>query len=247
MREKKILFVDYGGLGDHLQFSTLPEAFDKQGFDTYISDKSLFRSKETYDLVWGNNPFVKGYSNEAPNCGHINSYIQPAPGESMNRNWEIIFGADNNSNYPIIYKEPNTLDEYKGSLVIDLNGFSQPNIYNFSIIKERIDEIISQNEFSNIYFIIPNGINYSKSTNIINIENSINISISNIFEYCDIINSCSRFISIWSGGSHLSSAIKNKFNKELITNCFCDNTNKSFYWYDNVDYIQGAMTGGLYR
>ena len=37
----------HGGLGDCLQFSTLPEQFSKQqGRDTYVLDESNFRNKE---------------------------------------------------------------------------------------------------------------------------------------------------------------------------------------------------------
>ena len=51
----------FGGLGDNLQFSTLPEEFSKQqGRDTYIVSETTFRNKEIYDLVWGCNPYVKG-------------------------------------------------------------------------------------------------------------------------------------------------------------------------------------------
>ena len=51
----------HGGLGDCLQFSTLPEQFSKQqGRDTYVLDESHFRNKEIYDLVWGCNPYIKG-------------------------------------------------------------------------------------------------------------------------------------------------------------------------------------------
>ena len=47
----------FGGLGDNLQFSTLPEEFFKQqGRDTYIVSETTFRNKEIYDLVWGCNP-----------------------------------------------------------------------------------------------------------------------------------------------------------------------------------------------
>ena len=43
----------HGGLGDALQFSTLPEEFYKQqGRKTYIVEDAPFRNPEIYDLVW---------------------------------------------------------------------------------------------------------------------------------------------------------------------------------------------------
>ena len=62
----------HGGLGDCLQFSTLPEQFSKQqGRDTYVLDESNFRNKEIYDLVWGCNPYIKGVKSGHWNAGDI--------------------------------------------------------------------------------------------------------------------------------------------------------------------------------
>jgi len=60
MRPKKILYVNYGGLGDHLAFSTLPEVCDKNGYDFYLSDKTKFRDNEIFQLIYNINPFFKG-------------------------------------------------------------------------------------------------------------------------------------------------------------------------------------------
>ena len=43
----------HGGLGDALQFSTLPEEFSKQqDRKTYIVADAPFRNEGIYDLVW---------------------------------------------------------------------------------------------------------------------------------------------------------------------------------------------------
>ena len=61
-----------GGLGDQLQFSTLPEEFYKQqARETYIADGSEFRNKEIYDLVWGKNPYIKGVKEGKRTAGDI--------------------------------------------------------------------------------------------------------------------------------------------------------------------------------
>ena len=241
MRPKKILYVNWGGLGDHLQFSTLPEAFDKIGYDTYISSSSQFRSMETYDLVWKLNPYIKGFSNEQANCGHIGNFQLSNKGFSMNRNWEIVFGADNNGNLPIIYYEPKNIENYKNSLLIDINSFSCTD-YNYDKIKEVINNNILSNNFDNIYYLLPSKANYSKS-HVLDI-NCTQITTDNIFEYCDLINSCKKFICVWSGSSVLAAAI-NKNNAVQI-DCFIpryqDNNwgvnDKSFYWYNNINYLK---------
>ena len=51
----------HGGLGDALQFSTLPEEFSKQqDRKTYIVADAPFRNEGIYDLVWDKNPYVLG-------------------------------------------------------------------------------------------------------------------------------------------------------------------------------------------
>ena len=62
----------HGGLGDSLQFSTLPEQFYKQqGRETFVADGCTFRNEEIYDLVWGCNPYVRGVQEGPRNAGDI--------------------------------------------------------------------------------------------------------------------------------------------------------------------------------
>ena len=62
----------HGGLGDNLQFSTLPEQFAlQQGRDTYVWDRAFFRNPEIAQLVWGTNPFIKGVKGGQWNAGDI--------------------------------------------------------------------------------------------------------------------------------------------------------------------------------
>ena len=69
-----ILGAYFGGLGDQLQFSTLPEEFYKQqGRETYLADGSNFRNKEIYDLVWGENPYIKGVVEGERTAGDLES------------------------------------------------------------------------------------------------------------------------------------------------------------------------------
>ena len=67
-----ILGAWHGGLGDNLQFSTLPEQFYKQqGRTTYLLDGSTFRNKGIYQLVWEFNPYIKGIKAGRRNAGDI--------------------------------------------------------------------------------------------------------------------------------------------------------------------------------
>ena len=52
--KKIIIYQPYGGLGDNLAFSTLPELFNNKGIMCYIHiNNSTRNDDEVYDLVWG--------------------------------------------------------------------------------------------------------------------------------------------------------------------------------------------------
>ena len=71
----------HGGLGDALQFSTLPEEFQKQqGRKTYIVSDAPFRNQGIYDLVWDKNPYVLGKKLGEWNAGDGAKY-------SLQRGW----------------------------------------------------------------------------------------------------------------------------------------------------------------
>lgn len=248
MSDKKILYVEWGGLGDHLQFSTLPETCHNNGYDFYMSHLSKFRNSQTLELVWEPNPHFKGITEEPPNCGHGYTDLENMDEEvSLNRNWEVKMGfpestLENGSKYPITHYQPKLIDDFKDCLLIDLNGVHFKNngyTYNWGSIKEYIENDIKENDYKRVYFINPNDVNYSEAEFDFVIGEPI--FIQNIFEYSDFIYSSKRFFTIWAGGSHLASAIKWKYKPELEIITFSDNTNKSMFWYDNVDYLRGYV------
>lgn len=242
---KKILYVNWGGLGDHLSFTTLPEAFNKQGFEFYISDKSVYRDPKFYDLIWGENPYVKGISSEEPNCGHTENWSCEKPvvfnhGFTINRNIEMLYGIDSNDNYPIIHTKPINLTEYNDYVLIDLNSVTFSS-YNLITIANHILD----NKNEKFLVIAPT---YSKSIVSDGFFNGLDItpiSTTSIFHYYNLIYSCKKIICLWSGGSVLAATIKNQYKPSLEIDCFKNYnqhphfglSDKSHYWYDNINYI----------
>jgi len=248
VKQKLILYVDFGGLGDHLQFSTLPELCYKNNVDFYLNKKSKFRSDDIFDLVWKLNPFFKGLTEEEPNFGH-DGFTDLKDGWDYNlslfENWESkampnLIHDDRISKYPSIHYSPKKLIEYEDHTLIDLNSVSFGE-YNTELIKQHIIGLKDEK----LVFLLPT---YSKCVIDINILNEFNItkiSTEDIFHYCDLINSCKKFICLWSGSSVLSASIKNKYKKDLEIECFKNfNSHKTFgsedkvhFWFDNIKYI----------
>lgn len=236
--DKKIIYVKWGGLGDHLQFSTLPECFHKNGYDTYISDMSEFRSDEIYDMVWNRNPYIKGFSSEKPNCGHVMNIINNKE-NSMIRNIEITFGVDNHSIYPDIYYTPKKNIEFKNSLLIDINFFSYNVKWDFDVIIKYINNHIKNNNYDNVYFIPPNIKNYSNLDKNIKIENTIDIIPHDIYDYCDIISSIKSVIGI---NSEPYSTVFNKMSLNTVEKWYMLNNQKINYKSkDNFEYFENIL------
>ena len=98
--KSKIININFGGLGDHLQFSTLPENFkNSKKSKIYIFENSSFRNKEIYDLVW-KNPFVHGMSKLKPNSGHLEEIKFPKIKKNIIQNWEFAHSIKSKNKFP---------------------------------------------------------------------------------------------------------------------------------------------------
>jgi hypothetical protein len=256
---KKVILISqpWGGLGDNLQFSTLPELYTKKGYTVYISVNNKVRNPEIFDLVWFKNPFVKGILND--NFGTVvGSNMQERwPPESQNEysihRIEIAHGFLKSNFYPKIYYTPKYIEENKNDILIDLSGSSQ--VYEIHKYIEYINyfiQIIQDKKDKKIKIITFEKINVNKifddvykylKTKILNIEY---LKITDLYNYCDIINSCDTIIIVNSGINSLSAAIKqDKSSPNII--CynpwahFSPQAIKGCYNYKNIEYFQSKI------
>lgn len=198
---KKILYQPWGGLGDNLQYSTLPEMFSKLGYEVYISDKNTYRNSEIFELVWKLNPYVKGLSSEYPNIGDISAYARIHSQKSIIYNQEACHGINPENEIPKIYYIPKIIDEFKDKIFVDLSAKS-----NFPIKPNNIDEYL-KNKHQNSKIIIPNFHNQITSHKDRNLTYDDTINVQSIFHFCDLIHSCKHFYCCFSGQSVLASAL----------------------------------------
>jgi hypothetical protein len=251
---KIILYQPWGGLGDNLAYSTLPELFTKKGYDVYISTNNKVRNQEIFDLVWGKNPFIKGISNEPSNAGEcMNKYWPPEQqNEFMIHRIELSHGLDRINFFPKIYYNPQYISELNNDILIDLTGSSQ--VYEIYKYIEYIDYftplIINKNK--NIKIIIFEKYNISpifeKVYNYLKTKLPIieYLKVNSLIHYCDIIKSCDTIIIVNSGINSLSAAIKENNSKPNII-CynpwehFTPEAIKGYYNYKNVEYFQAKI------
>jgi hypothetical protein len=252
-----IISQPWGGLGDNLQFSTLPELYSKKGYSVFISINNKVRNYEIHNLVWEKNPFIKGFlnDNQGELVGVSRQHLWPNVTEnhySIHR-IEIAHGFPPTNFYPKIYYEPNYFTEYNNDIIIDLTGSSQ--VYSFEKYKEFIDYftpviINADNKkikvitFKNLGVspIFNQVYNYLKSI-IINIEYLV---IETLIQYCDILNSCDKVIIVNSGINSLVAAIKQDKPKPDVL-CynpwahFTPQEIKGCYNYKNIEYFQSKI------
>ena len=247
-----IIYQPWGGLGDNLQFSTLPELFSGIGYNVYISSENVVRNPEIFDLVWKLNPYVKGVITN--DKGHvIGSTMQYRwPPESHNEysmhRIEIAHGFPKTNFYPKIYFSPTYLPDYSNDTIIDLTGSSQ--VYELEKYKEYIDYFVPlvKSKVKIVLFekikpiaIFDGVYDYLKQK--VTVEY---VTITSLLNYCDIIKSCNTIIVVNSGINSLASAIKqdNELPNILCYNPWADYSPekiKGCYHYKNVEYVQSKI------
>ena len=232
--EKIVLVENFGGLGDNLQYSTLPEEFKIQkNLDFYVHTSTYenIRNKEIFQLVWEMNPFFKGVSNDTPNAGRVHRYPTK---ENMVCDIENIHGLECRNETFKLYYEPKNIGNITN--LFDLTSTSLYNDYlnSYENLKKEVDNITSNCD-SEIYFVNFKNLKSEKYNQIYEIPNSKKIEVNSIFEYCDVISSCKNYIGLQSGGSHLAKTFQKKYNYtiSLIEPSWFDG-----WRFNNINYIK---------
>jgi hypothetical protein len=118
-----IISQPWGGLGDNLQFSTLPELYSNLGYKVFISNNNACRNKETYDLVWKLNPYISGISEKAPNAGSIKGIR--IFGNNPVKNMELSHNLNcGNRKYLKLYYKPKYIEDLSNTLLYDITSIS---------------------------------------------------------------------------------------------------------------------------
>jgi hypothetical protein len=232
--DSMIIHQPWGGLGDNLLWSTLPEMCHLNGIECYISDRNCVRNQGIYDLVWGSNPYIKGPSIYQPNAG-LSRWPDDAGTrfvtDSCIKKSEYFHGFEPINKYPKIYYQYKETPEVNGKTILDLsahnNSYNTSNLWNFiknNCVLNNLVQIKHKNNFNNNYLI----------------KDIETIDMENIFYYCDIINSCKEFICLYSGSSVLASAINKRNTKVFIRHGDKIENYKNgnnLFVFDNLDYI----------
>lgn len=199
-QKKIVLDLSFGGVGDCLSFSSLPRLLKEQfDIDFYLSENSrrVFAHNDIFKLCFETNPYFKGFSGEndvfrIKNFVHDQSlltFLTDKGGPTVLEQLEEQFGLLG-IGLPEIFYKPKHIPGLEKTLFCDLNWYSGEKwgLHNDQII---IDDIITTWKSQ--------GPEYQVKHN--------DTSEQNIFEYIDIINSCSQFLCLFSGGNPIATAL----------------------------------------
>ena len=197
-----IISQPWGGLGDNLQFSTLPQLYSEKGYDVYISSDNAYRNTQIADITWKLNPYIKGVSDLPPNAGSCNGvyWINNEYIKSIEHAHGFREGLNK---YPVIYYTPKKIDALANTVIYDMNATS--NDYSDFFILSSFIKIFNQYPNCEKKKIIPTSLPNVRATPSFSTEF---INVHNLFEYCDIIYSCKALICLHSGTAVLASAVK---------------------------------------
>lgn len=206
-KEKQLVIqIPFGGLGDHLVYSSLPELlWQQKGIKTFISNKSIFRSKAIRDFVWGLNPYItftdeKGWFIYKP---LENDY--PTLDEYLQKLFDL-----SGDGCPKVYYKPRIIEQIRVKDIVDpsfgpagkANRYYEPEFHNKLIeyLKNNVGDFI----------LITHRHAHTKNVLEERIKRTFNpdcYSLSTIEELADVLFSARKRYLLYSGGASLSAAM----------------------------------------
>jgi hypothetical protein len=242
--KEAIVHQPWGGLGDNLSFSTLPEMFAACGIRTLISTRNAVRNPEINSLVWGMNPFVDGVSDAEPNAGACRNVILDTIPKSLNfiERIECAHSLEPANRIPKVYYEPKPRPELSDAVIVDVGSTSVavPS----ATLADYLDYVFANYGYRNEEAFQVRFNSKVAAQNTDPIGSLQPLTIRSIFEYCDVIASCRAFVTVHSGAQTLAVALRGNQTRPFI-NCFCtvQQYNSRTYLWDNVEYYVGRKSG----
>lgn len=214
----------FGGLGDSLQFSTLPEMFHKRGDTIHLTADAPFRNLEIKELVWSCNPFVGDPCDVAWTLGDIPGRKYINVHNDFIKNWEAIHGLLPQNSFPKIYYQPQPLQNIEG--LIDTTSISAT--YDFSKLHSEIKNYITTHHHDLSFKFIIN--DHYPTSDVLGLDT---IKLSNLKHYVDLLSSCKVFLSVFSGQHMLAGAVRH-INSDFEQVCFIPTYGHGMSGYGNL-------------
>jgi hypothetical protein len=237
---RNIIYQPWGGLGDNLAHSIIPELCHQRGIKCFLSKQNAYRNQEIFDFIWGSNPYIEKEQVDSTDLSWMNLGKQYEIGPLNHiQVLQKIYGFDTNYEYPKIYYSPKYIEEFKDKTLIDLTAHSAMQFFTISNIKDQLTRL--EIDKDNALYVTHSEIPYSANNDLID-SNYKTVDINNLSYYSDIISSCKRLITLLSGQSTLASTIKHQTNSsvqiDVLTPSICLPHPRYSYTFSNANHIE---------
>jgi len=232
----KCIYQPWGGLGDNLAHSTIPELCYNNNIECFLSEHNMYRNKNIYEFLWETNPFLQKNKSSEKNMNWFEVFPKFTTKESnVIESVEKSYDFSATNHYPEIYYNPKKLSEFSDKIIVDCKSITSNWDYIIPNIYEKIKD------YKSSVLVVTNNFTSHKENKCL--DEFETIFIDDLFYYTDILNSVNQIYSVTSGISVLAPAIKHKYNKELNINVFapsrfCPENWAGGYWFKNTDYIK---------
>jgi len=232
------IYQPWGGLGDNLAHSLIPELCYQNNIKCSLSKHNTARNQQIHDIVWELNPFLEKTKGESTDLSWLDRCKQHEIPGKLNHIQVLqkVYGFDTNFEYPKIYYKPNYLAELKDKTILDLSIHSIAGDYKPQNILKILEQLnIDASAFAVTHSKISYGTHFDTTSKYKKID------INELTHYSDVLFSCKRFITLYSGPSNLASTIKHHNNTDceiivLMPQRYLPHTGCN-YTYSNTTYI----------
>ena len=160
---------------------------------------------------------------------------------NMISNWEKFHGLKPTNKYPKVYYEPEKDEGVKDLFVVDFTSTTVSD--NKGDVIKCLEQL--RNDYPDRKFV---SVSFADIVSTKDLSTDIKfdgyIEVENIFRYCDLISSVYGYVSLHSGGTHLSSALK-EYSPNLESICILSkewyNEHQvldNHFLFDNIKYFK---------
>ncbi len=249
--------IHAGGLGDHLAYSFLPRLYKHYGADKVLLSsitnhgEPFSRNPEIPDLVWKDNPYLDGFTDETPNVGELRWPLEDffkiakfsrSPVECVAKLHGMEFPASGPGfdwMRPDVPYRPSARPDFAGKTVVDARSTSQP--FSTETIEKFVRYVCQWYQIDRSELVVLTSL-YAGQYGAEALQDLPRCQTRNLHEYIDIVHSAKNFLVSEAGGQSVAAIVRERNTYVLCSSRFYNE--RCFVWPRNTYCVSGASSPG---